>query len=786
MKGRTRNKFSNPQGHRRIRRIHQPTPQRCPMPHYAHSLPDDPDRTKWETLPEHLEKVAVGASGAPGARQFAESFGAADWSELLGWWHDLGKYSDKFQAYLAESEDPDDLEKSGRVDHSTWAAKHACETFGVPGRLLAYVLAGHHAGLGNFEHSGADGGMKSTLRYRLSDANKIPREGTEGIPAALLEKQLSNPGLKVADDAGFSSAFFVRMLFSCLVDADCLWTEHFYDPTACENRTRFRSDLPTLKRRLDEHLATFTTETAVNRIRADVLEQSRNAASQQPGFFSLHVPTGGGKTLSSLAFALSHAEQHNLRRIIFSIPLTSIIEQTADVFRTTLGEEAVLEVHSNVDSNPSGDAAIARRFASENFDASVIVTTNVQLLESLFANRTSRCRKLHRIAGSVIIFDEVQTLPVHLLRPTLAAMKELVLNYGCSIVLCSATQPAIIRRDNFPEGLADVRPIIPDPKELHERLRRVSVVHVGPREDNELVEQMINHPQALCIVNSRRHARALTDRLAETENEVFHLSANMCGDHRSQTVAEIKLRLSDNQPCKVISTTVMEAGVDVDFEFVMRAEAGLDSIAQASGRCNREGRRELGRVEVFAVDSKSYPVLDFVREGISALHQIMPEHQSDLLAPAAIEAYFEQYLWRRGGSDQSGFDRPSASDPSETVMGCFADSTNLEFQFRTAARLYRLIDDAQTSVIVPHGEGINMIRELQVIDEDEVTPQWLRSFDHRCRRFTVGAFPHTINQMLANTTISERFGRFYLQNADAYHWRYGLDPEAQGMGMMMC
>ena len=754
--------------------------------HYAHSLPDNPDRTQWETLEEHLCRVASGVGDCPGAMQFAESFGAASWGELLGLWHDLGKYSDRFQRYLADSGNPDELEQSGRVDHSTWAAKQACKSFGITGRLLAYVLAGHHAGLGNFEHSGSDGGARSTLRYRLSDANRLPVDGMENVPAELLNRQLTNPALKPTDDAGFTSAFFVRMLFSCLVDADCLWTEHFYDPAATEQRSAYRSAVQTSKHRLDERLATFKSDSPVNQIRSDILQQSRDAASSTPGFFSMHVPTGGGKTLSSLAFALSHAHQHGLRRVIFSIPLTTIIEQTADEFRQTLGDDSVLEVHSNVDDRPSGDAAIARRLASENFDASVIVTTNVQLLESLFANRTSKCRKLHRIAGSVIIFDEVQTLPIHLLRPTMAAMKELVVNYGCSIVLCSATQPAILRRDDFPEGLANVTPIIGNPDDLHERLRRVRVEHVGLMDDEVVADRIIEKQQALCIVNSRRHARALTDRVGEMDNDVFHLSANMCGHHRSEIVSEIKKRLSSDDPCKVISTTVMEAGVDVDFEFVMRAEAGLDSIAQASGRCNREGRRDMGRVEVFAVDPKAYRVLDFVRDGIHALHQIMPEYHKDLLSPAAIEAYFRQYLWRRGDSDRRGLDRPLASDPSETVMGCFQDAKKYEFWFRKAARLYRLIDDAQTSVIVPYGKGADLIRELQLIDEDDITPQWLRSFDRRCRRFTVGAFPHTINQMLANTSVVERLGRFYVPNSDAYHWRYGLDPGIEGMGMMMC
>ena len=408
---------------------------------YAHTLADSPS-SDWEALGTHLDKVANSASA------YAEAFGARQWGQVLGRCHDLGKLSDEFQIYLrnngAASVDAgaeNDDRRRGRVDHATFGARFVAEAVGkIPGQILAFCIAGHHTGLPD-ESSSEDATQRSTLRYKL-DPEKyfIP---TVATPDAVLPT-LKLPLKERRGEAPFQLAFFTRMLFSCLVDADRTRTEEFCDPEKALERGGLgighgRSSLAALKDALDASLlqkqkAAGLTE--VNRQRAIVLEHCRNAACQPQGFFSLNVPTGGGKTLSSLAFALGHALEHELRRVVAAIPFTSIIEQTADVYRAALGPLAaagLVEHHTNL--QPGHDTR-SNQLGTENWDAPLIVTTNVQLFESLFAYRTTPCRKLHNLARSVIVLDEAQTIPVELLRPALAALRELVLNYGCSIVLC--------------------------------------------------------------------------------------------------------------------------------------------------------------------------------------------------------------------------------------------------------------------------------------------------------------------------------------------------------------
>ena len=566
---------------------------------YAHTLADHaPD--DWETLAAHLDKVARSAS------TFAEAFGAQLWGEVLGRCHDLGKLSDDFQLYLrnagaasvdAGAENEDTTGK--RVDHSTFGARFVAKALGnVPGQLLAFCIAGHHTGLPD-ETSADDATQRSTLRYKLDTSMyRIPDVPAANIVLPKLTSPLK-PSAAGRDEVPFQFAFFTRMLFSCLIDADRTRTEEFCAPEKAVVRSGLdagqgRPSLAALKDQLDASLLEKqkgATPTEVNRQRAIVLQHCRNAAQREPGFFSLNVPTGGGKTLSSLAFALDHAIKHELRRVVVAIPFTSIIEQTADVYRKELGplaEAALVEHHTNIQTEKD---TRSNQLGAENWDAPLIVTTNVQLFESLFAYRTTPCRKLHNLARSVIVLDEAQTIPVELLKPALAALRELVLNYGCSIVLCTATQPALERRDDFVLGLEKVRPIIPDTMPLFHAFKRVEVRTLGSLPDGELALRLANEKAALCIVNTRKHASRLYDQVAamsETD-DCFHLSTWMCGAHRRTVLKMIRERLNAKQPCRVVSTQLVEAGVDLDFPVVYRAEAGFDSIAQAAGRCNREG-----------------------------------------------------------------------------------------------------------------------------------------------------------------------------------------------------
>lgn len=567
---------------------------------YAHSLPGNPNQEEWQLLDQHLHNVGELSA------EFAEPFGAAEWGRIAGLWHDVGKFSEAFQRYLSKSHnnDSDITETAVSCDHSTAGAQYLAENGGKLGLLLSYVIAGHHGGLPN--GIAPDKSLHKRLDkevepwYRGLESLNIPFNNLIPQPCLPLKE-----GLAQLDP--FAISFFVRMIFSALTDADFLDTEAFMDPVKHEERRTWDfSVIKQIEDALENHVDSFGEPgTDVGQQRAAVREACLQAASLLPGFFSLTVPTGGGKTLASLAFALRHARMHNKRRIVYVIPFTSIIEQTANVFRGMiaklhpgLSKSAIIEHHSNFD--PKRETRQSR-LATENWDAPLIVTTAVQFYESLFGNRSSRCRKLHNLADSIIILDEAQCLPVDLLTPCLAALRELVERYSTSIVLCTATQPAVKKREGFQAGLEDVREIVPDPSILYRDLKRVRVENVGGVTDEELVEQLAVIPQVLCIVNTRRHAAELFKRLENTSGDsaIFHLSANMCGKHRQKTLKQIFERLDANKPCRVISTQVIEAGVDIDFPVVFRSMAGVDSIAQAAGRCNRNGFLREGRVVVF-------------------------------------------------------------------------------------------------------------------------------------------------------------------------------------------
>jgi CRISPR-associated endonuclease/helicase Cas3 len=608
---------------------------------FAHST-NKSDYSDWQPLAEHLHTVGELAA------EFASTFGATGFAQTAGLLHDVGKYTSDFQRRLSG--------EAIRVDHATNGAITATERFGQVGYLLAYAIAGHHAGLAN----GQESGERTALRDRLL--------GT-GLPPLLSEwqREIELPDLlgdlpfsPVQGRRWFQVAFLVRMLFSCLVDADYLDTEAFYDRT--ENRASARHmaapSLIALRERLNVHLAGFAADSDVNQARAEILAHVRKKAELSPGLFSLTVPTGGGKTLASLAFALDHAIEHGLRRVIFVIPFTSIVEQNAAVFRRAfgdLGQVGVLEHHSAYTAPHILRSDVERyqsreklRLAMENWDAPVIVTTSVQFFESLFAARSSQCRKLHNVAGSVVILDEAQTLPLGRLRPAVAAIDELARNYRTSAVLCSATQPALNASD-IEGGLENVRELAPDPPALFRRLERVKVRYIGEVTDEALAGWMRAHEQVLCIVNNRRHARAVYKAMADLPG-ARHLTTLMCAKHRSVVLASAREDLSNGRPCRLVSTSLVEAGVDVDFPLVLRAEAGLDSVAQAAGRCNREGRRDISSSEtlVFSPANADWAPPTELKQFAQAASMVLRQHSENLLSPDAIHAYFQELYWQKG------------------------------------------------------------------------------------------------------------------------------------------
>ncbi|MCR6654785.1 MAG: CRISPR-associated endonuclease Cas3'' [Opitutus sp.] len=755
------------------------------MEYYAHTatLADgspNPDPSSWQPLytgdpqhPGHLDGVARLAA------EFASAFDAADWARLAGLWHDLGKYSEAFRRYLVSASDPDaDGESPGRgPDHSTAGAQHAAKYFAPLGPLLGYLIAGHHSGLPNGRDSSATC-LEARLAKAIESYSAAPAEVTRG-----LQPPPRPPGY--AFTSGYALGFFLRFAFSALVDADRRDTESFMSPERAAQRDG--RNLPTmraLRACLDAYLARFgTSTTAVQRARAEVLAACLARAGDAPGLFSLTVPTGGGKTLSSLAFALEHAIAHDFERVIYVLPFTSIIEQNAAVFRevfAAFGNDVVIEHHSNLDPDASHQSPTAR-LATEDWNAPVIVTTSVQFFESLHAAKPSRCRKLHRLTRSVIILDEAQTLPVTLLRPCLEALRQLSgrndrgkSNYQSSIVLCTATQPAIEYRDDFKSGLRDVREIVPDRRSLFDALRRVRVTSLGsePLADSELATKLAAHPQVLCIVNTRRHAAELFQRLP-TDSANRHLSALMCPAHRSEILGDprepapgtIRHALLNGLPCRVVTTQLIEAGVDVDFPVVYRALAGLDSIAQAAGRCNREGRlvdeagrSRLGDVFVFAPEQ---PIpAGFLRRTAESAAEILPRHIGDPLAPAAIEDYFRLHYWRH--EDQIDAKRILECFPRDSPARWTPEHFFL-LQFKDCAERFQFIESAYEPVIVPYGDrGRELVDALRAAFD----PAQQRTLARRLQRYVV-QIPEPVAHAFLGRGLVRLHDRFLVLEDDA-------------------
>ncbi len=577
--------------------------------------------------------------------------------------------------------------RPSRAAHSTAGALLACERFDKEGRVLAYLIAGHHAGLYDWNSA------ESNLEYRLDQVasrEELAESLAASPPSDVLDSAGFAPDLRRVPGGSFGFALWVRLLFSSLVDADFLDTEVFMDPAKADARGDW-PNIAALGEWFDAHMAAMTSaapDTPVNRLRGRILRQCRAKAAAAPGLFSLTVPTGGGKTLSSLAFALDHAHRYGKRRVIYVIPYTSIIEQTADVFRGFFGN-AVIEHHSNVESEP-GKETLQSRLACENWDAPIVVTTSVQFFESLFAARTSRCRKLHNIVDSVIVLDEAQLLPPEFLQPILDVINLLARHYGVSCVLSTATQPALATRRYFDRkirGLENVRelmqegPEIDAPDALYRDLERVRVRLPAdwqqPTSWQELAGELAEHPSVLAIVNTRRHAAELH---AQMPKGTLHLSALLCGAHRADVIRAIKARLKDGVPTRVVSTQLVEAGVDLDFPVVYRALAGLDSIAQAAGRCNREGRLDaLGEVVVFVPPDPAPPGL--LRKGEAACRSVLTGFSGNPLDRTLYDRYFQQLYYH--------------CDLDEQDIGRLltVDGATLGVNFRTAAERFRLIRD---------------------------------------------------------------------------------------------
>ena len=721
---------------------------------------------------------------------------ACKWAALAGFWHDLGKYSTAFQQYLLRSSQPDvhQGEITHKVDHATAGAQYAFKNLGQKGLLLAHVTAGHHTGLLNWH---GEGGM----RNRLDKSLKPFQENADSLVLGLLKNPPPIPPLPkitapnapdARRQAAFRVAFWIRMLFSTLVDADFLATEAFMDPQRAQARPRDKVGLSAMQACLSAYLDNLTQQaepTAVNRQRKNILDACRAKASSPPGFFSLCVPTGGGKTLSGLDFALRHATQHHKRRIIVAIPFTSIIDQTAEEYRkvfASLGQELVLEHHSNLDPYDETKESDQSRLRSENWDAPLIVTTNVQLFESLFACKTSRCRKLHRIASSVIVLDEAQTLPVELLKSTLWALRELVEVYGCTVVLSSATQPALGWREDFKIGLQDVREIMPEPEKLHQNLVRTRVEYLGEQTCAEIARRLQDHDQGLAIVNTRKDAAMLAECIGTDEGH-FHLSTRLCGAHREAVIKTIRQRLRDGATCRVVSTQLIEAGVDVDFPVVFRASCGLDSLTQAAGRCNREGRREVS--VVYAFDFPEQPPPGHLRQTADTAREILAglDPNEDRLSPALLKRYFKHHYWRKSEC----WDQHNVLDAVGNQPG------QMQFDFRDMASRYRLIRESGTPVLIPYGDLPLGAFDLEKSARDKTAGEKLherwfsghaawqppRDVWRKIQRLCVQVRQHELRQLNEAGALDFCHEQYILIRSDCYDAQFGLRLPHNGIAL---
>ena len=755
---------------------------------HAHSLPDQPE-SAWQTLDAHHAGVARLAAN------FAAVWGTPETARLLGGIHDVGKRSAAFQQRLRG--------RPGRVDHSSAACHYLMRQWGeearpeagrLLARLLAYALLGHHGGMPDYGAEAAEG----TLLWRLSGARAraVPdwhAEGCAALPPSMtflreVQSFMCSEGKK-PDPLAVS--FLLRMLYSCLVDADFLDTEAFCAPQRAVLRPAWPS-LTELEKRFaaamrqrgflsgpdvteDDLRAGAATPCGSAERRAAIAAARRymrlcceQAADAPPGVFSLTMPTGGGKTLSSLAFALRHARAHRLRRIILVVPYTSIIEQNAEVFRQVLGDDAVLEHHSNYlhpeEDREDGDerAALAYKLSTENWDAHIIVTTSVRFFESLFANRPSQCRKLHNVAGSVIILDEAQMLPVPFVQPCVAALRLLTRQYGSSVVLCTATQPALMRSaclaDGFrPEEVRHMIPLTALPS-LFRIFRRSRLELVGVLDDQALAQRLTGERQALCIVNSRRHARELFLLLGESE-ENLHLSARMTPEHRSRVLRTVRERLAAGLPCRVVSTSLIECGVDISFPVVWREKNGLDVLAQSAGRCNREGEAADGRVYCFASDvplPQRAAELSRRRRAFDAV-----AGREDPFAPEAVRDYFLA-LYASCPLDEEGIlAELRADNPPDRVPD--------RFRFESAARRFRFIDEQMENVVVERGEAAELLRQAE---NGMISPSLLR----RLQRHTVQVYPHELELMRRDGRIDSLWGFLHvLRGGQGYSDSLGLD-----------
>lgn len=697
-----------------------------------------PDGNQKQTIIDHLTGTAETAA------EFADVFGCREWGYSCGLLHDIGKYSDKFQKRLL----------GGTItDHSTAGAQELYHKHKYTGMIGAYCIAGHHSGLldgGSIADQGGEATLTGRLRKTLEDYHAFRSE--------IVVPDLPAIPLRPLGKGGFSMSCFIRILFSCLVDADYLNTESFMTD-GMRQRDGFDS-VDVLFERLYHHVEPWLKNNdlgTVNGRRTAILKACLDAGNQGRGIYQLTVPTGGGKTVSSLGFALHHAKIHRLSRIIYVIPYTSIIEQNAQIFKDILGHKNVLEDHCNVVYQNSEELDPVQ-LASENWDCPIVVTTNVQFFESLFASRNSKCRKLHNLANSVIVFDEVQMFPVNYLKPCIQVISELVYNYGSTAVLCTATQPSL--NSYFPPEL-NIKELCPDVKGQYEFFKRTILKTAGELTKDQLVKQLKEEKQVICILNSRKRVQQIYEALMEEEG-TYHLSTFMYPKHRKRLLQLIRERLKAGLTCRLVATSLVEAGVDFDFLTVYRELAGVDSIIQAAGRCNREGKHQTEecRTFIFTLEKEEgIHIPQSLKLPIRVAEQVS-EHYEDLSLPEAIEEYFHRLYHFKG----------EGLDAKDIIGQMEAGRKSLLFPFASVSKQFQLIENRTRTIFIDQEPEAGTIVER--IRRGECSRHLMREAGQYCVQVYENDYE---NLNGAGRLEPLEMELFLLRNREQYTERMGLE-----------
>ena len=697
------------------------------MVYIAH-LRSETDK-KEQPLYEHIKNVAELS------KKFSECLILSDYAEIIGMLHDIGKYSNRFQQRINGND-------KIKVDHSTCGAQ---EAFKMKLLMAAFCIAGHHGGIPNIGVR-TDSENDPTLTGRL-------KRNTEDYSAWINEVDRSKfkPIAEPFTKNRIPYTFILRFLFSCLVDADYLDTENFMSNGAVLRDSG--EDLTYLLNLLNKHIEKWQNPSGkLNILRTQMLNECIDVGKNcNEKLFTLTVPTGGGKTISSMAFALNYAVKHSKKRIIYVIPYTSIIEQNAEVFRKIFGMNNVLENHSNVDFDSlDNETKIQMMLAAENWNSPIVVTTAVQFFESMFSNKPSKCRKIHNIADSVVIFDEAQMLPLDYLLPCATAIRQLAENYNSAVVLCTATQPNFQSILNLTEktNKLQLTEICKSAEKMADDFRRVNFKYEGKLEDDEIALELKQCKQVLCIVNKKAHAQKIYSMLGESD-ENFHLSTYMYPAHRQQVLDEIRKRLDENKPCRVVSTSLVEAGVDIDFPTVYRAISGIDSILQAGGRCNRENKRNSAEsvVHIFNTDE----VLSYQQTNTNAAMAVIKKYGDKIYLPEAIKMYFDDlYYYRDIDKTHKVFDK------KDIINGI----TNLEFE--TVSQRFKMIENDTKALYICTDENKEEINQLR---NGNYTKELFRSL----QKYVVNLYERDFNKLNEVCAIEYVDNSFYILADNKYY-----------------